>query len=144
MLLLQCVSSRRALTMSGDRGKCCKTLFAAVMQNSPGCRRDFRIKMWGDAIRIYKHANDDGFRNQVVQQLQSFPIQGGRKEADTRGIALRVTETGHEAQFDGVIVAVEDDRDRRSSRLCRQCHSGTSSCDNDSNLTMHEIVRECR
>ena len=29
------------------RGFCCKSLFALVIKNSPGCRRDFRVKMWG-------------------------------------------------------------------------------------------------
>jgi hypothetical protein len=26
---------------------CCKSPFALVIRNSPGCRRDFRVKMWG-------------------------------------------------------------------------------------------------
>jgi hypothetical protein len=26
---------------------CCKSLFALLIKNSPGCRRDFRVKMWG-------------------------------------------------------------------------------------------------
>src|SRR5262245_60343533 len=26
---------------------CCKTLFALLIKNSPGYRRDFRVKMWG-------------------------------------------------------------------------------------------------
>jgi hypothetical protein len=28
-----------------SRGYCCKSLFAVVTKNSPGCRRDFRVKM---------------------------------------------------------------------------------------------------
>src|SRR5437870_9822429 len=26
---------------------CCKSPFALLIKNSPGCRRDFRVKMWG-------------------------------------------------------------------------------------------------
>src|SRR5436190_1532056 len=34
------------LSPQSDR-YCCKSLFALVIKNSPGCRRDLRVKMWG-------------------------------------------------------------------------------------------------
>jgi hypothetical protein len=32
---------------SGSDRYCCKSLFALLIKNSPGCRRDFPVKMWG-------------------------------------------------------------------------------------------------
>ena len=32
---------------SGSGRYCCKSLFALLIKNSLGCRRDFRVKMWG-------------------------------------------------------------------------------------------------
>ena len=39
---------------------CCKSLFALVIKNSPGCRRDFRVKMWGTLSANDKLAGDLG------------------------------------------------------------------------------------
>jgi hypothetical protein len=39
-----------ALHESACSRYCCKSLFALVIKNSLGCRRDFRVKMWGDLI----------------------------------------------------------------------------------------------
>src|SRR5258707_4148065 len=33
--------------MSASCRLCCKSPFALLIKNSPGCRRDFRVKMWG-------------------------------------------------------------------------------------------------
>ena len=33
--------------MSAKCRYCCKSHFALVIKNSPGCGRDFRVKMWG-------------------------------------------------------------------------------------------------
>src|SRR5947209_2855869 len=35
------------LLTAGYGRYCCKSLFALLIKNSPGCRRDFRVKMWG-------------------------------------------------------------------------------------------------
>ena len=37
---------------------CCKSLFALVIKNSPGCRRDFRVKMWGTSSPDDKLTDD--------------------------------------------------------------------------------------
>src|SRR5215470_19302804 len=37
---------------------CCKTLFCTDDQNSPGCRRDFRVKMWGTSSLDDKLVSD--------------------------------------------------------------------------------------
>jgi hypothetical protein len=34
-----------AVHESGPGRYCCKSLFALLIKNSPGCRRDFRVKM---------------------------------------------------------------------------------------------------
>jgi hypothetical protein len=39
---------------------CCKSLFALVIKNSPGCRRDFRVKMWGTSSPDDKLTGDLG------------------------------------------------------------------------------------
>jgi len=35
---------------------CCKSLFAQVTKNSPGRRRDFRVKMWGGPHRLTENS----------------------------------------------------------------------------------------
>jgi hypothetical protein len=39
---------------------CCKSLFALVIKNSPGCRRDFRVKMRGTSSPDDKLTGDLG------------------------------------------------------------------------------------
>ena len=39
---------------------CCKSLFALVTKNSPGCRGDFRVKMWGTSSCDDKLTGDLG------------------------------------------------------------------------------------
>src|SRR5262245_57926692 len=39
---------------------CCKSLSALVIKNSPGCRRDFRVKMWGASSPEDKLTGDLG------------------------------------------------------------------------------------
>jgi hypothetical protein len=51
---------------------CCKSLFALLIKNSPGCRRDFRVKMWGTSSPDDKLTGDLG---SVIETTQS----GGRR-----------------------------------------------------------------
>jgi hypothetical protein len=51
---------------------CCKSLFALLIKNSPGCRRDFRVKMWGTSSPDDKLTGDLG---NVIEATQS----GGRR-----------------------------------------------------------------
>ena len=44
--------------MSAIGRYCCKSPFALVIKNSPGCRRDFRVKMWGTSSVDDKLADD--------------------------------------------------------------------------------------
>src|SRR5262249_13789856 len=37
---------------------CCKSLFALLIKNSPGCRRDVRVKMWGTSSPDDKLVSD--------------------------------------------------------------------------------------
>src|SRR6516164_2977879 len=37
---------------------CCKSIFAQVTKNSPGCRRDFRVKIWGTSSPDDKLVSD--------------------------------------------------------------------------------------
>src|SRR2546427_3239071 len=46
--------------MSRSCRYCCKSLFALLIKNSPGCRRDFRVKMWGTSSPDDKLTGDPG------------------------------------------------------------------------------------
>src|SRR5262249_4189260 len=48
------------LLTSGFGRFCCKSLFALVIKNFPGFRRDFRVKMWGTSSPDDKLADDPG------------------------------------------------------------------------------------
>jgi len=39
---------------------CCKSLFPLGIKNSPGCRRDFHVKMWGTSSPDDKLTGDLG------------------------------------------------------------------------------------
>ena len=58
---------------------CCKSLFALVIKNSPGCRRDFRVKMWGTSSPNDKLTGDLG---NVIETTQ---IGGRRSDRLTAG-----------------------------------------------------------
>jgi hypothetical protein len=39
---------RRLTLLASDSGRfCCKRLFAPLIENFPGCRRGYRVNMWG-------------------------------------------------------------------------------------------------
>src|SRR6266571_7877516 len=65
--------------MSGPGRYCCKSLFALVIKNSPGCRRDFRVKMWGTSSPNDKLTGDLG---NVIETTQ---IGGRRSDRLTAG-----------------------------------------------------------
>src|SRR5262249_62389581 len=46
---------------------CCKSLFALVIKNSPGRRRDFHVKMWGTSSPDDKLTGDLGNVIEVTQ-----------------------------------------------------------------------------
>src|SRR5262249_14606488 len=46
------------LLTSGPGRYCCKSLFALLINNSLGCRRDFRVKMWVTSSRDDKLVSD--------------------------------------------------------------------------------------
>ena len=49
---------------------CCKNLFALVIKNSPGFRRDFRVKMWGTS------SPDDKLTGDLGNVIESTKIGG--------------------------------------------------------------------
>ena len=51
---------------------CCKSLFALVIKNYPGCRRDFRVKMWGTS------SPDDKLTGDLGNAIEATQI-GGRQ-----------------------------------------------------------------
>src|SRR5215813_7924021 len=55
-------------------GYCCKSLFALVIKNSPGCRRDFRVKMWGTS------APDDKLTGDLGSVIETTQIGGRRSD----------------------------------------------------------------
>src|SRR5262245_3491144 len=51
---------------------CCKSLFALMIKNSPGCRRNFRVKMWGTS------SPDDELTGDFGNVIEATQI-GGRR-----------------------------------------------------------------
>jgi len=70
----QCALARiRAFASMSPIGRlCCKSLSPLGIKNSPGCRRDFRVKMWGTSSPDDKLTGDLG---NVIEARQS----GGRR-----------------------------------------------------------------
>jgi hypothetical protein len=58
---------------------CCKSLFAPVIKNSPDCRRDFRVKMWGTS------SPDDKLTGDLGNVIESTQIGGRRADRLTAG-----------------------------------------------------------
>jgi hypothetical protein len=55
------------IAMSQKWRLCCESLFARVIKNSPGCRRDFRVKMWGTSSPGDKLTGDFGNAMEATQ-----------------------------------------------------------------------------
>jgi hypothetical protein len=60
--------------MSAVGRLCCKSLFALVIKNSPGCRRAFRVKMWGTS------SPDDKLTGDLGNVIESTQIGGRRSD----------------------------------------------------------------
>jgi len=58
---------------------CRKTLFAPVMKNSAGCRRQFRVKMWGTSLR------DDKLTGGLGNAIAATEIRGRRLDSVMAG-----------------------------------------------------------
>jgi hypothetical protein len=65
--------------MSASGRYCCKSLFALVIKNSPGCRRDFRVKMWGTS------SPDDKLTGDLGNAIETTQIGGRRSDRLTAG-----------------------------------------------------------
>src|SRR6516225_3868572 len=64
---------------SGSGRYCCKSLFALVIKNSPGCRRDFRVKMWGTS------SPDDKLTGDLGNVIEATQIGDRRSDRLTAG-----------------------------------------------------------
>jgi len=53
---------------------CCKSLFALLIKNSPGCRRDFRVKMWRTS------SPDDKLTGDLGSVIETTQIGGRRSD----------------------------------------------------------------
>jgi hypothetical protein len=62
------------LAMSRKCRYCCKSLFALVIKNSPGCRRDFRVKMWGTS------SPDDKLTGDLDNVIEITQVGGSRSD----------------------------------------------------------------
>jgi hypothetical protein len=67
------------LLTSGFGRFCCKSLFALVIKNFPGFRRDFRVKMWGTPSLVDKLPDDLG------TAIDGTRITGRRSDFFTAG-----------------------------------------------------------
>src|SRR6516164_8316033 len=53
---------------------CCKSLFALVIKNFPGFRRDFGVKMWGTS------SPDDNLADDLGNAIEGIRISGRRSD----------------------------------------------------------------
>src|SRR5262245_66122426 len=53
---------------------CCKSLFALLIKNSPGCRRRFRVKMWGTS------SPDDKLVSDLAKATEAIKIAARRSD----------------------------------------------------------------
>jgi hypothetical protein len=60
-------TNSRRLDLSAVCRLCCKSLFAVVIKNSPGFRRDLRVKMWGTSSATDKLTGDLGNMIEAAQ-----------------------------------------------------------------------------
>src|SRR5262249_7863948 len=65
--------------MSASDRYCCKSLFALVITIPPGCRRDFRVKMWGTS------SPDDKLTGDLGNVIETTQIGGRRSDRLTAG-----------------------------------------------------------
>src|SRR4029077_16189047 len=67
---------------------CCKSLFALVIKNSPGCRRDFRVKMWRTSLPEDKHTGDLGNVIEAIEIAHRCPagLIAGKLSPDNFGL----------------------------------------------------------
>jgi hypothetical protein len=64
---------------SGSGRFCCKSLFAPVIKNFPGRRRDFRVKMWGTS------SPDDKVMGDLPNEIEATQIGGFRSDCVIAG-----------------------------------------------------------
>src|SRR5262249_49694944 len=74
---LHCGGSIRPMSAQGRY--CCKSLFALVITIPPGCRRDFRVKMWGTS------SPDDKLTGDLGNVIETTQIGGRRSDRLTAG-----------------------------------------------------------
>jgi hypothetical protein len=103
---------------SGYGRFCCKTLFAPVIKNFPGRRRDFRIKMWGAS------SPDDKLTGDLPNEIETTHISGFRSD---RVIAGKLAPGSF-----GLLQQYRHSRDCQPDprRVClqRRCGSASGLC----------------
>src|SRR5262245_8192976 len=94
--------------MSAYGRYCCKSLFALLIKNSPGYRRDVRVKMWGtsssddklvsdlakatEAIKIAARRSDRLMAGNYHRSISDFCNNIGTNLTCRRALACRVVE----------------------------------------------------
>jgi hypothetical protein len=58
---------------------CCKSLFALVIKNSPGRRRDFRVSVWGTS------SPDEKLTRDLARVIEAISIEGRASDCLTAG-----------------------------------------------------------
>src|SRR5262245_21643323 len=79
LLLRSNPTLRKHVGTSGWCRYCCKSLFPLVTKNSPGCTRDFRVKMWGTSSPDDKRVSD------LAKAVESTKIAARRSDRITAG-----------------------------------------------------------
>jgi len=82
------IAPRNSNHIPGGTRYCCKSLFAQVTKNSPGRRRDIRVKMWGTSSPDGKLAGDLGnvFEGTRIGGRQSNRLMAGKSSPGDSGL----------------------------------------------------------
>ena len=86
-----------------------------------------------------EHREHGGARHKLAQEFEPLRRQLNRKKIDPCQVAARSSEAGDKTELDWVVANDKDDWDRRSCRLSRQHHRGTSARDDHGDPLAYQI-----
>jgi len=91
---------------------CCKSLFAQVTKNSPGRRRDVRVKMWGTSSPDHKLTGDLGNATEATKigGRQTCRLSAGKLSPGNFGLFQQYRHQAAEAYASAMSVAAGGSR----------------------------------
>jgi hypothetical protein len=122
-----------ALHMSASGRLCCKSLFALVIKIFPGCRRDFRVKMWGTS------SPDDKLTGDLGNVIESTKIGGRRSD---RLVAVKLSPSNFGLLQHGVIPGSSQTKARESAlqEPMRPSSCGLAAMESNNGMLRNDAV----